>query len=141
MTGHVARAEVTVNATPERVWRALTDPEQVKQWMVGTDLETDWEVGSPIAWRGEVDGRPYADKGEVLVNDAPRRLAMTHYSPLMGRPDEPDSYHRVTYDLVPEGSATRVELSQDGNESPEQAEQFSANWQGMLDALKATVEA
>ena len=33
-----------------------------------------------------------------------------------------------------------MELSQDGNESAEQAEQFGANWQGMLDALKKTVE-
>ena len=34
-----------------------------------------------------------------------------------------------------------MELSQDGNDSAEQAEQFSANWQSMLDSLKSTVEA
>ena len=46
-------------ATPERVWRALTDPAQIKDWMVGTDVETDWRVGSPISWRGELDGKAY----------------------------------------------------------------------------------
>ena len=52
-------------------------------------------------------------------------------------PDEPDNYHTVTYDIAPEGDRTRVTLSQDGNDTPEQAEQFSANWQNMLDALAA----
>ena len=137
MTGHVARAETTVAATPERVWRALTDPAQVKDWMVGTEVETDWRVGSPITWRGELDGKAYEDKGTILVHDEPRRLSMTHYSPLMGLPDEPDNYHTVTYDIAPEGDRTRVTLTQDGNDTPEQAEQFSANWQHMLDALAA----
>lgn len=142
MTDHVARAEVTVDAAPDTVWRALTDPEQVRSWMVGTELSTDWQVGSPISWKGQMNGRPYEDKGEVLANDEPRRLSFTHYSPLMGQEDRPENYHTVTYELTPAGGGdgTTVTLSQDGNESQEQAEQFSANWQSMLDALKQTVE-
>lgn len=129
-----------IDASPQQVWGALTDPEQVTRWMVGTHVSTDWQVGSPITWQGEMDGRTYEDKGEILVADEPSRLSMTHYSPLMGQADEPENYHTVTYDLSPEGQATTVVLTQDGNESEEQAEQFSANWQGMLDALKSTVE-
>ena len=130
-----------IDASPQQVWGALTDPEQVTRWMVGTHVSTDWQVGSPITWQGEMDGRTYEDKGEILVADEPSRLSMTHYSPLMGQADEPENYHTVTYDLSPDGEATTVVLTQDGNESEEQAEQFSANWQGMLDALKSTVEA
>jgi uncharacterized protein YndB with AHSA1/START domain len=140
MADHVARAEVDIDASPRQVWAALTDPEQVTRWMVGTHVTTDWQVGSPITWQGEMDGRTYEDKGEILVADEPSRLSMTHYSPLMGQADEPENYHTVTYELSPEGQATTVVLTQDGNESEEQAEQFSANWQGMLDALKSTVE-
>jgi len=61
MTGHVARAEVIVKAHQTDVWDALTDPEQVRSWMVGTTLTTDWQVGSPITWQGEMDGTPYED--------------------------------------------------------------------------------
>ena len=132
---------MSVDADPQTVWRALTDPDQISRWMVGTEVSSDWRVGSPITWRGEMDGRSYEDKGEILAVDEPTRLSMTHYSPLMGQADEPENYHTVTYDLAAEGDGTVVRLSQDGNESAEQAEQFSANWQSMLDALKSSVEA
>src|SRR6478735_1440553 len=101
MTDHVARAEVIVEAHPSQVWRALTDPEQVRSWMAGTTLATDWQLGSPITWQGEMNGRPYEDKGEVLEFDAPSRLSMTHFSPLMGQEDRPESYHTLTYTLTP----------------------------------------
>jgi uncharacterized protein YndB with AHSA1/START domain len=141
MTGHIARAEVIVGAHPSAVWSALTDPEQVKSWMVGTTLTTDWQVGSPITWKGEMNGTPYEDKGEVLEVDERNRLSMTHYSPLMGQEDRPENYHTVTYTLTPtRDGRTTLTLEQDGNESQEQAEQFSQNWQGMLETLKESVE-
>ena len=140
MAGYVATAQTDVAATPERVWAALTEPEQIATYMQGSKVTTTWEIGSPITWDGEYDGRAYQDKGEVLTYDEPRVLSVTHYSPMMGQPDDPENYHTLVYTLTAEGDGTHLELTQDGNDSEEQAEQFSANWQGMLDGLKATVE-
>jgi uncharacterized protein YndB with AHSA1/START domain len=140
MAGYVATARTDVAAPPERVWAALTDPEQIATYMEGSKVTTTWEVGSPITWAGEYDGRPYEDKGEVLVHDEPRVLSVTHYSPMMGQPDEPENYHTLVYTLTANGDGTRLELTQDGNDSEEQAEQFAQNWQSMLDGLKAQVE-
>ena len=140
MAGYVATAQTDVAATPERVWAALTEPEQIATYMQGSKVTTTWEIGSPITWDGEYDGRAYQDKGEVLTYDEPHVLSVTHYSPMMGQPDEPENYHTLVYTLTAEGDGTHLELTQDGNDSEEQAEQFSANWQGMLDGLKATVE-
>jgi uncharacterized protein YndB with AHSA1/START domain len=140
MAGFEATAQTDVAAPPARVWTALTDPAQIATYMQGSKVTTTWEVGSPITWDGEYDGRSYQDKGEVLTYDEPRVLSVTHYSPMMGQPDEPENYHTLVYTLTPEGERTRLELTQDGNESQEQADQFSQNWQGMLDGLKAQVE-
>jgi uncharacterized protein YndB with AHSA1/START domain len=140
MAGYLATAQTDVAAPPERVWAALTDPEQIATYMHGSTVSTTWEIGSPITWTGEYDGRPYEDKGEVLTYDEPRVLSVTHYSPMMGQPDEPENYHTLVYTLTANGDGTHLELTQDGNESEEQAEQFSQNWQGMLDGLKATAE-
>jgi hypothetical protein len=69
------------------------------------------------------------------------RLRMTHYSPLTGEEDVPENYHTLDYRLTGEGETTRLTLDQDGNDSAEQAEQFAANWQTMLDQVKEYVEA
>ena len=129
-----------VDAGQDAVWAALTDPARIAGWMMGAEVRTDWRVGSPITWSGEMDGTSYEDKGEVLEVDEPNRLSMTHYSPLMGEADEPESYHTVVYELSGGDGPTTVRLTQDGNDSAEQAEQFSTSWQGMLEALKASVE-
>jgi uncharacterized protein YndB with AHSA1/START domain len=141
MSGHVATARTEVAAPPGQVWQALTDPRLIERYMMGSRVETDWQVDSPITWSGEFDGKPYQDKGEVLEVQPGKVLEVTHYSPLMGEEDRPESYHRVRYELSESGDGTDVVLTQDGCASEEQAEQFSQNWQGMLDGLKSVVEA
>jgi len=138
--GAIATARTDITAAPERVWAALTRPEEISAWMPGSHVETTWEVGAPVTWTGEYDGRSYQDKGEILVVEEPRVLSMTHYSPLMGNDDLPENYHTLVYTLTPTDSGTRLELSQDGCDSDEQATQFSKNWQGMLDSLRTHVE-
>ena len=139
MSGFTATAEVQVDAPPQRVWEALTDPVQIAGYMEGSRVETTWEVGSPITWSGEYEGRPYQDKGEVLAYDEPQLLSVTHYSPLLGLPDEPESYHTLVYLLTEHEGGTLLELTQDGCTDQEQADQFSQNWQQMLDGLKQQV--
>ena len=114
---------------------------QIAQYMMGSRVETDWKPGSPITWSGEWEGRPYQDKGEVVAAERGRLLEVTHYSPLTGDEDMPENYHTLRYELSQAGSGTAVSLTQDGCESEEQAEQFSQNWQGMLDGLKTVAEA
>ena len=70
----VAKKRITVNAPPDVVWRALTDPAMVRQYMHGTNLQTDWTVGSPITWKGEWQGKSYEDKGTVLAVEPTKLL-------------------------------------------------------------------
>ncbi|MFY9914368.1 MAG: SRPBCC domain-containing protein [Nocardioidaceae bacterium] len=135
-----ATASTDIDATPKQVWMSLTEPDQIAVWMQGSQVTTTWEVGSPITWDGEYDGRRYQDKGEVLTVDEPHILSVTHYSPMMGEPDAPENYHTLVYTLSSGDGGTHLELTQDGCTDQEQADQFSQNWQGMLDALKAHLE-
>jgi len=141
MAGFTATAQTDVAATAQRVWAALTVPEEIATYMQGSQVATTWEIGSPIVWNGEYDDRSYQDKGEVLVYDEPHVLSMTHYSPMMGQPDEPANYHSLVYTLTASGDRTRLTLTQDGCDTEAQAAQFSHNWQQMLDGLRAHIEA
>jgi uncharacterized protein YndB with AHSA1/START domain len=140
MSGHVATAECEIDAPPDKVWRALTDPELIKKYMFGSEVKTDWQPGSPITWKGEFEGREYEDKGEIISVDPGQRLEVTHFSPLTGQEDRPENYHRVRYELLQTTGGTSVRLTQDNSSSAEEAEHSAANWQMMLDGLKNVVE-
>ena len=138
MTGNfVAASTITIDAAPDRVWDVITDPAAVKEFMFGADLETEWTVGGPIAWRGEWEGKPYEDKGKIFEVEPGRKLVHTHFSPLGGEEDRPENYHTLTWTLEDqEGGATKLTLSQDNNASEEAAEHS----QGMWDMLVADVK-
>jgi uncharacterized protein YndB with AHSA1/START domain len=141
MADHVASAAIEIDAPPGEVWTALTDPEQIKTYMFGSQVETDWQPGSPIVWNGEYEGKKYEDKGEIVEIERERRLKVTHFSPLSGEEDVPENYHTVLYELEKDGEQTRVSLTQDNNSSAEAAEHSKSNWEKMLAGLKKVVEA
>jgi uncharacterized protein YndB with AHSA1/START domain len=133
---YVAISTIAIEAPPSRVWSVITDPESVGELFFGSEVITDWTVGGPIIWRGEWEGKPFEDKGEVIAFEPGRRLETTHFSPLTGQPDVPENYHTLTWTLEPAGTQTVLTLMQDNNDSPAAAEHSK----GMWDMLVATVK-
>ena len=140
MKGHIAEAIVIVAAPPVRVWAALTEPDQVRQYLMGTELKTDWKPGSQITWSGEWDGKDYVDKGKVLEVEEARQLVYTHYSPLSGAEDTPENYHTLWWSLEEVSGGTQVVLKQDNNASPEEADRNRETWEQVLASLKKVAE-
>ncbi len=140
MADHVATAETEISGSTDEVWEALTDPGQIKKYMFGSEVVTDWEQGSPIVWKGEYEGKRYEDKGEIVEIDPRRRLKLTHFSPLSGDEDVPENYHTLVYELEGHGDTTRVSLSQSNNATEEDAEHSKGNWEKVLAGLKDVVE-
>jgi uncharacterized protein YndB with AHSA1/START domain len=137
----VATSTVTINTPASRVWEVITDPDAVKEFMFGADLDTDWTVGGPILWRGEWEGKPYEDKGEILEVEPGKKLVHTHFSPLGGEEDKPESYHTLTWTLEDqEGGATRRTLSQDNNATEEAAEHSRGMWDMLVADVKKIAE-
>ena len=140
MTGIEATAELEIAASPDHVWSILTDNEAFGEVMFGSEIVTDWKVGSPILFRGTWEGKPYEDKGEILEVTPPTRMRVTHFSPLTGDADVPENYHEVRYDLAAAGEGTRVTVTQDNNTTQEAADHSTANWKTMLESLKKVAE-
>ena len=140
MTGLVAAAEIDIAASPAEIWRALTDPECIKQYFFRTTVETNWRPGSAITWSGEFNGLPYKDKGVVIKVEPDELLVITHFSPMSGQPDLLENYHTITYRLSEVSGGTHVRLTQDNNTSRQEVEHSSTTWKKMLVDLKLLVE-
>lgn len=140
MADHVAKAETDIASPPERVWELLTKPGSDPDIMFGSEVVSDWTVGSPIRWKGEWEGKSFEDKGEIIEIDPPSRLVVTHFSPMSGDADEPENYHRLSFEFEPVDAGTHVTLVQGGNATEEAAEHSATNWGAMLEGLKRAAE-
>jgi len=137
---HIAKASTNINASTEKVWKALIDPKAIKQYMFGTTVVSDWKEGSPITWNGEWQGKSYEDKGKILQLTPGRTLQYSHFSPLSGVPDKPENYHTVAIELAGHGNQTKVTLTQDNNATEAERAESEKNWGMMLSELKKYLE-
>ena len=136
----VAKAAITINAPASRVWDALTKPDLIKLYLFGTQVTTDWRVGSPITYQGMWEGKAYKDKGQVLQVEPGKLLVSTFWSSLSGLPDVPENYQTVRYELSAEGNGVRLTITQDNNHSQEEADHSAQNWKTVLDGMKKLLE-
>lgn len=134
------QTSISVHAPVEKVWKALTDPKMIRQYLFGANVRTDWKPGSPIVYTGEYEGKPYEEKGEILAFEPGKLLKMTHFSSMSGQEDKPENYHTVAYRIREEGDKTRVTISQDNIKSQKSADTNQSNWKIVLKLLKRAVE-
>jgi uncharacterized protein YndB with AHSA1/START domain len=136
----IAQASLKINASVDRIWEALINPEIIKQYMFGTEVVSSWKPGSSIVWKGVWKGKHYEDKGEILKIEPLHTIQYSHFSPLTGLADRPENYHTLTYKLSKEGNETLVTLSQDNNENENAKAHSEEMWQKLLHELKKVVE-
>src|SRR5947207_2212477 len=105
----IAKVSIVLNAPVDKVWDALTNPALIKQYLFGTNVAATWDVGSPITWSGEWEGRSYTDKGTVLKADHGKVLQYSYFSSLSGKPDLPENYNIITIKLTPQGKSTALD--------------------------------
>lgn len=99
--------EVTYPHTPERVWRALTDPKALAAWLMPNDFAP--VVGHRFTFRASP--QPWFDgvvRCEVLVVEPPRQLCYSWQGGPMRSPTT------VTWTLEPVPEGTRVCLMHAG---------------------------
>ena len=133
-------SSVAIEAPPEEVWKALTTPEQIKQWFFGVDTETDWKQGSPIVHRGEWQGKPYVDKGEIVRIEPPHLLVHTHWSDVSGAPDDPEHYQEVTWEVSERDGGSELSVTEHNLPSGEAKEASDQAWGMVLQNLKGMLE-
>ena len=140
MNDHIVKASIVINASRAKVWKALTDPKLIKQYLFGTEAKSDWKVGSPIIYTGIWEGKQYEDKGTILEMIPEKLLKSNYWSSISGKADVPENYQNVTYELAEVGKGTRLDITQDNNPSEESKQHSQKNWSMVLEGMKKLLE-
>ena len=137
MVGRPGYVYVTyIESAPERVWKALTDPDLTGQYWGHSNI-SDWQPGSRWEHR-RVDGSGIADVvGTVLESVPPRRLTMTFDGPGQEPPGGPS---RVAFDIEPYHEIIRLTVTHENLSDDDALEAVSAGWPAVCANLKSLLE-
>lgn len=135
-----AEVSISINADASKVWEALTTPELIKKYLMGTNVTSEWKEGSSITYHGEYGGKAYRDKGVIKKIEKEKILQSTYWSSMGGKEDKPENYNLVTYKLSHKDGKTVVTLTQDNINSENEKKHVSENWKMVLQKLKEVAE-
>jgi uncharacterized protein YndB with AHSA1/START domain len=129
--------EIYIKTTPERLWEAITDPEQRAKYQFGVWFASDWTPGSRF-WMGSRDGSMRLGEGEILEADPPRRLVHTMLV-LWSDAVKAEGPSRVTWEIEPVADSCRLTLIHDQLREGANEELYGG-WPMVLSGLKTLLE-
>ena len=127
-----------IRTTPEKLWRALTEPEFTRQFWMGTTQESEWTPGA--SWRiMKPDGRT-ADSGEVLEIEPRKRLVLKWRNELFPEMTA-EGYSRMTYEIEEKGETVKLTVTHIMEKSGSKfIKAVSTGWPMILASLKSLLE-
>ena len=151
--------EIYIKTTPERLWKAITDPEMRRKYNFGLMVTSEWTRGSRYEGRSPAvpireDGKPEAKvspkikdvwaastlilEGENVEVDPPRRLVQTVRA-LWSEHVQREGTSRVTWEIEPIGDSCRLTVLHDQLREDANPELYGG-WMMILSGLKTLLE-
>jgi uncharacterized protein YndB with AHSA1/START domain len=128
--------EIYIKATPERIWEAITDPEQRATYSFGVQTHSDWTSGS--SYRAGVPGVVDIAEGENVVVDPPHLLVQT-FNALWSDEVKAQGTTRVTWEIEQVADSCRLTVVHDRLPESANAELYGG-WPMILSGLKTLLE-
>jgi uncharacterized protein YndB with AHSA1/START domain len=129
--------EILIRTTPERLWRAITDPADTQLYYYGTKVQSDWKPGSRLVY---LDGDQVTLDCKIVEIEAPNRLVHTFtmvYDPEMAA-ERPS---RVSWVIEKQGETCRLTLVHDDFEGETRTyREVEHGWPDILSGLKTLLE-
>jgi len=137
-------SEIDIAAPPERVFKAIHDPGEVRRRAPQIDVfEMDLRLGG--RWYLEMRcAQPFhgvtviRHEGRIMELDPPRLLVYTWFANFH---QDPKHCSLVRWELTPAKSGTHVKVTHSGLASePEARKDYAGGWPGVLQELKQSLE-
>jgi uncharacterized protein YndB with AHSA1/START domain/biotin operon repressor len=129
--------EIYIKTTPERLWEAITDPEQRAHYNFGVGVSSDWTPGSGYESAHAAAGIAIAE-GENLEVDPPRRLVQS-MTALWSDEVKSEGTSRVTWEIEPVADSCRLTVTHDQLREGANDELYGG-WPMILSGLKTLLE-
>jgi uncharacterized protein YndB with AHSA1/START domain len=127
-----------IRTTPEKLWKALIDPEFTRRFWNETWQDCEWKPGA--TWRLMIPDGRVADAGEVVEIEAQRRLVLRWRNEFMPELRE-EGYSRMTYEIEKKGESVKLtiihEMERGGSKL---IDAVSGRWPMILSSLKSLLE-
>jgi uncharacterized protein YndB with AHSA1/START domain len=133
-------SRIKINAPIQQVWDTLTRPELVKQWQYGSELITDWSIGSSIRFRTEWEGKVFEQWGKVLEVVPNKSIKYSLFAPRPGLEDRSENYFTMHYELTDADGATLLKIAQEDNRPGATQENEQGEENPVLQGLKTIAE-
>jgi uncharacterized protein YndB with AHSA1/START domain len=127
-----------IRTTPEKLWAALTDPSQMKEYWFGMHINTEWKVGAE--WEMLFPDGRVADSGEILELERPKRIRLKWTNEF--RPElKAEGFALCTIELEPVGATVRLTITHTMERADSKFIQaVSGGWPKILSNLKSLLE-
>jgi uncharacterized protein YndB with AHSA1/START domain len=127
-----------IRTTPEKLWRALIEPEFTRQFWMGTTQESEWKPGS--SWRLAKPNGDSADSGEVIEIEPHRRLVLRWQNQMFPEMTA-EGFSRLTYEIEEKGDSVKLTVTHEMDKSESRfIKAVSNGWPMILSSLKSLLE-
>jgi len=110
----------------EKVWAALTDPDQIEGWLARADLELSQGGRVRLEWLNtDAEGNQAIAEGTISRLEPPRTIEF-----------DTDIHGRVLWELEPEGDGTLLTLTVTATLPDEYVTEVLAGWHVHIDFLE-----
>ena len=127
-----------IRTTPEKLWRALIEPEFTRQYWAETWQESEWKPGA--SWRLMIPDGRVGDSGEILEIEPQRRLVLSWRNEF--KPDlRAEGYSRLTLELEKHGASVKLTVIHEMEKpSSKLIDATSGGWPLIFASLKSLLE-
>jgi len=126
---------IVVRARPDAVFKALTDPKEMDDW-ISSGAKVDLSLGGEYryGWSYEKEGKTLPNGPEKIIRFEPNRVLLTDWR----YENEPRTM--VEWKLEATGNSTRVTLTHSGFSDSSLLADYMQGWTAFLCILKSKLE-